>query len=266
VAGALDGDEAGAGKGGPVGGAVVGGGDEAVLGAPHEQGRDVDPAQAAAQARVVEVRLPPIKGGGLAAPGDDIHLVLGQPRVVHGGRRGIGVLQPPHLVGIEGPDVGDVPGLAVADLDAEGIDQHQARQARRALHGHLGGDPPAQGGAHQHGVAGVALGEQIEVEVGQVVHGVDAVGLGRVAEPGMRGRDHPPVPSQQIEEGRVGIEAFLAVEPEDRPPVATLDDLEPDAVKRQPAGRRRCRHAAPTIANLHASLTRRGRGPDTRHP
>ena len=72
----------------------------------------------------------------------------------------------------------------------------------------------------------VPLGEKVEIEIGQVVDGVDARHVGRMAEAGMRGREHAAVGGQQVEERRARIEAFLAVEPEDRAPLPALDDLE----------------------------------------
>ena len=86
---------------------------------------------------------------------------------------------------MECPDIRNVSRLAVANLDPERSDQDQPGHALRALHGHLRGDPAAERAADHDGVAGVLLREQIEIEVGQVVHRVDACRLRRVAKPRM---------------------------------------------------------------------------------
>jgi len=167
--------------------------------------------------------------------GDHRQPIVRQRGVIDPGARGLVVLDPQDLVGMEREDVGDVPRLAVADLDAQRRHQHQPRHAGRALHRHLGGNPATQRATDHHRVAGVELRQEIEIEVGQVVHRVEAVDLRRVAVPRMRGRDDAAVSRQRLEHRRVGIEALLAVEPEDRTTVTALDDLEPHVAHGHPA-------------------------------
>src|SRR5207302_6861147 len=99
-----------------------------------------------------------------------------------------------------------------------------------------GGDPAAERGPDHGHVAEVSLGEHVQVEIGQVVDGVDARHVGRVAEARMRGREHAAVSREQVEELRARVEAFLAVEPEDRPALTSLDDLQPYTTPAHPAG------------------------------
>src|SRR5438094_4275745 len=65
----------------------------------------------------------------------------------------------------------------------------------------------------------------------------------------MRRREHTPVRREPVEERRARVETFFTVEPEDRAPIAALDDLERHALNGQPRRfRRRFRHDAETIA------------------
>ena len=70
-------------------------------------------------------------------------------------------------------DVGDVARLAVADLDPERRHQDEVAEACRGFHGHLGGDPAAQRGADHHRVPSLLLGQQVQVQVREIVDGVD---------------------------------------------------------------------------------------------
>ncbi len=148
----------------------------------------------------------------------------------------IAVLQARDLVGREREDIGDVARLPIPHLDAERGDEDEAAEPVATLHRHLGRDPAAERGPDHGHVAEVPLGEDVEVEVGQVVDGIDARDVGRTAEAGMRGREHAAVRREQVEERRAWIEAFLAVEPEDRPPLPSLDDLQPYTMHGHPAG------------------------------
>ena len=86
--------------------------------------------------------------------------------------------------------VGDVPGVAVAGLDPDGIDEHQLREAGRRHHRELGRRPAAHREPHQDGVLEVERVDEIEVQELQVVDVVEVIGDPGARETGMdRGHD-----------------------------------------------------------------------------
>ena len=89
----------------------------------------------------------------------------------------------------ERENVGDVAGLAIADLDADGIGHDQPRQPRRRFHRDLGGNPGAERYADHGEVAKIELVEEIEIKIRQIVDRAHALGQFRAAEARMRRRD-----------------------------------------------------------------------------
>jgi hypothetical protein len=83
-------------------------------------------------------------------------------------------------MGIE--HVEDVRRLPRVELDPERVDQHQTVDAGAGLDGDLGSEPAAEGKPHE----GEALVRQslddLEVEVHEVVDGLEVCGAGRIAE------------------------------------------------------------------------------------
>jgi len=85
--------------------------------------------------------------------------------------------------------VEDVRGFAVADLDAEGVDQNEPVEPMTALDGELGRKPPAEGQSDQgHLLVGQRL-EEVEIEVDEVVHGLEIRRARRSPEAGVGGGD-----------------------------------------------------------------------------
>ena len=182
--------------------------------------------QSLPQLGIVEVGLPGVERGGFAIARDDGQLIVRQGGEVDGGADGIPVQQTRDLLRRQGEDVRNVPRLPVADLDAERRDQHERGDAVGAPHRHLRGDPSAERRADHDGVAGVLLGKKIEVEIGEIVDGVDGVRVGGMAIPRMRRGLHVAVRGEQIEHRRRRIEPVFPVEPEDGTPLPSLDHLE----------------------------------------
>ncbi len=129
---------------------------------------------------------------------------------------------------MKGEDVRNVTGLPIADLDAHGSHQNEAGQAVGTLDGHLGRDPSTERGADHHHVAQIARGQQVEVEIGEIVDRVDAVNVRRMTEAGMRRGKHLAVRGQQVQKGVVRPEALFAVKPEEWLAPPALDVLEGD--------------------------------------
>src|SRR5207245_5888262 len=126
VSGALDELETGSWNGRAIGGPVILGADEPVVGTPEEQRGHGDAVQPLGQLRIVEVRLPRVQRGGLAIARDDGQLVVRLLRVVDDEAPWIAILQTHDLVRMQREDVGDVARLPVADPAAERPHQHEA--------------------------------------------------------------------------------------------------------------------------------------------
>jgi len=105
--------------------------DHAIVRAPEEQCWNANAVQPAFQPRIMEIRTPGKARGGFA----------GARRGGNFGRRQGFVVAPPSiLIAIgdfeilrfgEREDVGDVAGLAIAELDADGIGHDQTRKPHR---------------------------------------------------------------------------------------------------------------------------------------
>src|SRR5437899_11680208 len=100
VSGALDELETGSWNGRAIGGPVILGADESIVGTPEEQRGHGDAVQPLGQLRIVEVRLPRVQRGGLAIARDDDQLVVRILSVVDDEARMIEFLQMLNLVRI----------------------------------------------------------------------------------------------------------------------------------------------------------------------
>ena len=81
-------------------------------------------------------------------------------------------------------------GLAVADLDADGVRQDEPRKARSGFHRDLCGDPGTEGYTDQCDIAQIELIEQIEIEIREIVDRTHALGQFGTAETRMRRGDN----------------------------------------------------------------------------
>ena len=185
--------------------------------------------QPAAQLGIVHIRRPGVARGGFAVAGGGQHLTVRHRLVVVGadGRIEIGELDE-FLLG-DRVDVDDVASLAIADLDADRVGQHEVRDPGRRLDRHLGRDPAAERHADDHGVAQIELIEQVEVEIGEVVDGVERPRLLRAAEARVHRRQHPRARRQPIEHRRGRLDADAGMQEQQRPAGAALDQLHADA-------------------------------------
>src|SRR5215813_12546245 len=160
-------------------------------------------------------------------------------------------------MGVE--DVEDIGRLAVAELDAERIDQHQAVEPVRAGGGDLGGEPAAERGADQRDLPVRQRVEELAVEVDEVVDRFEVAGPRRGAEARMRRRKDGGAARQALQETSTRVERVKAVQEDDRTPAAAPDDLEIDVANRQSIGaRRRCLGHACLLAGSGRCCRRRG--------
>ena len=127
-----------------------------------------------------------------------------------------------------GEHVGDVAGIARADLDAERVRQHEARDARGRFDGDLGREPAAERNADERRAVEPQLVHEVEIEVGKIVDGRKILRLLGAAEARVRGRDDPRLGRQPVEHRRVGCDADARMEEQDGPPLAALDQLDAD--------------------------------------
>ena len=74
--------------------------------------------------------------------------------------------------------------------------------------------------------------DEVEVEVGQVIHAADRWGQGRAAKPRVRRRDDAEARCQRGNIGGAGVEAVAGVQEEHRSPLSALPDFQVDAGKR----------------------------------
>ena len=202
VAGALDGLELRAGNERAIAAAVALAQD-AVGGAPQEQGRQLDAVQPVLQLRIVHVGRPCDPGMRFLVARRGQRFLLGQGLVVALAGLRIEKGERVELGGHQRPDIDDVAGLAVADLDADGVGHHEPRQPRLVLHRDLGRDPAAEADADHKDVVEIELFEQVEIEVRKVVDRAHAFRQLRGAEARMRRRDDAAAMRERVEHGRV---------------------------------------------------------------
>src|SRR5579862_3147128 len=168
MAGALDQLEARARNGGAIG-AAIGRRDDAILRTPEKERRKADAMEAAFELWIVQIGSPAKARCRFTRPRDRVELFLRQ----------LGeVALRPYLVEIElllQLGIGDeihienIARLAIADLDAESVDENEMREARGILHCDLGRDPAADAGADDRDVAQIERLEQIEIEISEIV-------------------------------------------------------------------------------------------------
>src|SRR5262249_57678132 len=92
-----------------------------------------------------------------------------------------------------------------------------------------GRDPAADREADEIGALEAKAIEELEIEVGDVVHAVEPVRQRRFPETRMRRGDHAPLLGEKLDERRIDREPGAAVQIENRRTLAALDELELDA-------------------------------------
>src|SRR5438477_5793936 len=151
---------------------------------------------------------------------DRLQLGIIELRIVgdEAGRIGEGAAQ--HLIGRQGVDVGDVTLLAVAEFDAERVDQHEAAYAGGRAHRGLEGKPAAKGRADQRRIMQVEAFDQVEIEIGDVVDTAEPRRARRRVETGMARRDDPAMLRQPVEKRAVLCDIVAAMQKQQRRPGA----------------------------------------------
>src|SRR4051812_14404675 len=139
-------------------------------------------------------------------------------------------------MGVE--DVEDVRRLAVADLDAERIHQHQPGDPVAGPHRQLRRQPAAEGGADQRHLRCGQRFEEGGVEIQQVVDTLEILRPRGAAEAGMGGGEHRRPAAQQFEEPRPRLRLLEAMQEYQGRPLATAQQLEVDAVHAHSSGTR----------------------------
>ena len=117
-------------------------------------------------------------------------------------------------------DIGDVALLAPAKLDANRVDQHEPSDPLEATHAHLERDPPAERGTDQNHISEIPPIQQVEIEVGEIVDGTEAVRPLGPTEAGMPGCHYPPAPGQTLEEVSMLREIVTTVQKKQRTAVS----------------------------------------------
>ncbi len=210
-------------------GAAVGLAQDAVMHAPEQQGRHRDAVQAALELGVVHIGRPGIARGGFPVAGRGLHCRIGHGLVVALGGGWVAVGQRPELVLGNGEDIDDVALLAIADLDADRIGEHEMGEAFGRFDRDLGRDPAAERHPHHDHVAQVELVEQIEIEIGEIVHGRERPRLLGAPEARMRRRQHPVARGEPRQRGRVGFDADAGMQKQQGSAGAPLDQFDLDA-------------------------------------
>src|SRR5215469_5019112 len=233
VAGCLDQLKTRPGNEGAVGATIVWLHDP-VAGAPQHEGRNRDTRQPAPELGIVQVGIPGVETERVAIAG-----MAHQRIVLHGVvvRRPAPRIVPapaPYLRGSGVEHVEDVGGLAVADLDAHGIDEDELLEPIRAAHGHLGGEPAAERQAHERDLLERQPLQRLQIESYEVVHGVEVIRTWRMTETWMRGRDDLGVGGQEVEHARLGIERGESVEDDQGWTGSATQDLEIYPVQAEP--------------------------------
>ncbi len=144
-----------------------------VVGAPHDQGRHVDPVQPFAQVRIVGARLPrELRGGDPVLHIDVFEFRTQQPRDhLVGARRVMEEIADALLVAAQE----EVDLLGARHMDAGGADQRQRREPVGVADRKLGGDPAAERRPDEMDAVEIELLEEVEIEVGEVVDGIEPV-------------------------------------------------------------------------------------------
>ena len=117
-----------------------------------------------------------------------------------------------------------------ADLDADGVGEHELADARGRFHRDRRSDPAAERDARQRYIAQVELVEQVEIVVGEVVDRIDALRQLGGAKARMRRRDQARLRREPVEHRRRRIEPDAGVQEQQRPALAALEHVHGDAV------------------------------------
>ncbi len=162
----------------------------------------------------------------LGVAGDDAERLLAHGAVValRGHRIGEGLLHKLRFGHRE--HVEDVAALAVADLDADRIGEHEPRHPHGRLHRDRRRNPGAERDPHHQRLLEVELLHGIEVEIGEVVDGGQRRRQLGAAEAGMRRRHQPAAVGKQRQHRGGRLDADMGMEEQDRAAAAAVDQLE----------------------------------------
>src|SRR3984893_12952569 len=228
MAGAVDGLEARAGNSGAIGAAVVLT-ENAIIHSPQKQRRNADTMQPSLELWIMHVGRPGVTGDRLAIAGRAAHLILRHRLVVPLADVGIAVSDLEKIGFSYGEDVRNVALLAAAHLDAHGIGQNEMGNPGGGFDRDLGRDPPAKRDTRDDNALEIELIEEIEVEIGEVVDGVERFRRLRSAETRMRRSDQAHARREPGEDGSAGLDADAGMEKQERRSFSALDHLNADA-------------------------------------
>ena len=86
-----------------------------------------------------------------------------------------------------GIDIDDIARLAVAELNADGVDQDELRDPVRALGRQLGGDPAAERDTNDDQIFQPQILDQVEIAIGDIVDRRHVLRPRRAPDPGCEG-------------------------------------------------------------------------------
>src|SRR2546427_821856 len=188
---------------------------------------------------IVHIRMPAVEAERFPVPGAHDQLVVREGVEVGRPFPGIVPAPPLHFQGRGVEDVEDVRGLAIADLDAEGVHEDELVQTMTALDGHFRREPAPEGQPDERHLLVRQSLEDVQIEVRQIVDRLEARRARRPAEARVRGSDDLGVAAEQLQEACPRIDGLHAVQEQDRPAGAPAHDLQLHARDRQPLQARR---------------------------
>ena len=80
-------------------------------------------------------------------------------------------------------------------------------------------------------VAEIALVHEVEIEIGEIVDGVEAARHLRAAKARMDRHDHPRSRRKQIEHACIGLDADLGMQEKQRPALSAIEAINADAAE-----------------------------------
>ena len=216
---------------------------DAVVLAPQHQRLRLDRRQPVGQPRMMHEGVPAIERQRFPVAVDADQLGILHRVVVGAVLRRVVPHRLPNLgrMGVE--HVEDIGRLAVADLDAEAVHQHQLVHAPGRAQRQLGRQPATEGGADQRDLARQRL-QQRDIEVQQVVDTLKVLRPRAAAEAGVGGRDDLHPPAQQVQPAGIRARGLEAVQPKHRVAGPAAPHLQLNAVDGDAIGLRLVRHGA----------------------
>jgi len=120
--------------------------------------------------------------------------------------------------------------LATADLDADGVAEHEVGEPGGALDRDLRRDPSAERDADQRDLCKIERMDEVEIEIGEVVDAIEGFGRLRAAEPGMDRGEEARLCGKPFENGSVRVDADARMQEKERAALATFHYFDLDAV------------------------------------